>query len=500
MKGPQSYCLVTRDADAARRLRRVLCGDADCRHTVWRESLAGSDILLRDICFDAAFVDAALFREEDTAAIRHLAEAAPETPLIVIAGSADLPLALDAVRQGAEDYLLKSTLDDGSLMERIGFMVARFSGHRATRRRLSESQRQTARFESLIRDNADAMLVLDAAGKVIFANPAAGKLFRKNPINLIGSSLDMPVQDGGPLEVVIGHHHDADTIADVRVRRTTWDGEPAFLATLRDISLRKRTERDLVVAKQQAELANEMKSKFLANMSHELRTPLNSILGFTEMMERGIFGPIGNERYADYLATIHQSGNHLLTLINNLLDLSKIEAGREELHEEEIDIAALLNAATHAEGPRARDRGLDLKCHTEDAPVLLKADRVKLDQIILNLLSNAIKFTPDGGKVTLTGRLTENGDCEIRISDTGCGMDEADIPRAMSAFAQIRVPYLRARDRGTGLGLPIARSLVEMHGGRLSITSRRDVGTEVSVLLPAERVIERKPSPLSAAS
>lgn len=500
MEGPQRYYLVTQDADAARRLRRVLCCDAQCRNAVWRESLAAAERDLQEANFDAAFIDAALIRDYSAAQARHLAGAMPETPLIVLASSGDLPAALEAVRLGAEDYLLKSTFDDGSLLARIDFMIARYREQQATRRRLLESQRQMASFESVIRDNADAILVLDAEGKVAFANPAAGKLFRNSPFSLLGSSLGVPVQDGGPFEIVIGHHEGADTIADVRVMRTTWDDRPAFLATLRDISLRKRTERDLVVAKQQAELANEMKSKFLANMSHELRTPLNSILGFTEMMERGLFGPIGNERYSDYLATIRQSGTHLLTLINNLLDLSKIEAGREELHEEDLDVAALLEAAVHAEEPRAQERGLILDCQTRDAPEGLRGDRVKLDQIILNLLSNAIKFTPEGGRVTLAVRQTENGDCEIRVSDTGCGMDEADIPRAMSAFAQIRAPYLRARDRGTGLGLPIARSLVEMHGGRLSISSQRGVGTEVSVLLPAERVIGPKAKPLSAAS
>jgi signal transduction histidine kinase len=500
MEGSQRYYLVTQDADAARRLQGVLCCDAQCENLLWREDLANVGLDLQGAVFDAAFIDAELLRDFTAPQARHLSSLMPETPLLVLASSGDLPAALDAVRLGAEDYLLKSTFDDGSLLARIDFMIARFREQRATRRCLLETQRLTARFEGLMRDNADAILVLDAMGKVVFANPAAGKLYRNSPLSLIGSSVGVPVEDGGPFEIVIGHHEGADTVADVRVMRTTWDDQPAFLATLRDISLRKRTERDLVVAKQQAELANEMKSKFLANMSHELRTPLNSILGFTEMMERGLFGPIGNERYSDYLATIRQSGTHLLTLINNLLDLSKIEAGREELHEEDLDVAALLEAAAHAEEPTAKERGLTLICQTRNAPEGLRGDRVKLDQIILNLLSNAIKFTPEGGRVTLAARQTETGACEIRVSDTGCGMDETEIPRAMSAFAQIRAPYLRARDRGTGLGLPIARSLVALHGGQLSVSSRRGVGTEVIVLLPVERVIGAKVKPLSAAS
>ncbi len=282
--------------------------------------------------------------------------------------------------------------------------------------------------------------------------------------------------------------------------RTYWDGNPAFLATLRDISVRKRTERALVLANQQAELANEMKSKFLAHMSHELRTPLNSILGFTEIMEKGIYGEIDNPRYCDYLETIRYSGTHLLTLINNLLDLSKIEAGREELQEAPIETAELLHAAAQTEQPTAHEHGLTLTCEVEAPGLQLYADRVKLDQIILNLLSNAIKFTPQGGQVRLSGRVSPTGDYEIVVADTGCGMDEADIPRAMGSFAQIRSPYVRARDRGTGLGLPIARSLAELHGGRLQVTSERGTGTQVTVTLPPERVIGQKTERLAAVS
>jgi signal transduction histidine kinase len=225
-------------------------------------------------------------------------------------------------------------------------------------------------------------------------------------------------------------------------------------------------------------------------MSHELRTPLNSILGFTEMMQRGLFGEIGNPRYADYLDTISYSATHLLTLINNLLDLSKIEAGREELEEETVDIRALLQAAAAAEQPTAQEHGLTLDCEVAPHPKLLRADPVKLKQIVLNLLSNAIKFTPEGGSVTLSGR-GAGGGYEIVVADSGCGMDQDDIPQAMGSFGQIRNPYRRTGDRGTGLGLPIARSLAELHQGSLEIASRRGFGTRVTVRLPAERRVEQ---------
>jgi two-component system cell cycle sensor histidine kinase PleC len=241
-----------------------------------------------------------------------------------------------------------------------------------------------------------------------------------------------------------------------------------------------------------------MKSRFLANMSHELRTPLNCILGFTEMMQKGLFGEIGNKRYADYIDTIRHSGEHLLILINNLLDLSKIEAGHEEVDEDIVDILELLQATAQAEEPTAREHGVALACTVAQHPRLLRADRVKLEQIVLNLLSNAIKFTPEGGKVTLHGKLTASGGYEITVVDTGCGMDQEDIPQAMGSFAQIRNPYQRKQDRGTGLGLPIARGLAELHGGSLEITSRRGFGTQVTVLLPDARVVDKLLGPVMA--
>ncbi len=500
MDGWKRYLLLTQNDDDAPRLRAALDAEALEHEIVRTASLRDTLAALQACSFSAIFVDAGLGNARLGNVVEALTAEAPNIPVLMISEAADLPVALTAVERGAQDYLLKSSFDDGTLRRRIDFRIDRFRKACRAARRLSDSQKLTARFESLIRDNADAILVLDSGGRVIFANPAAGDLFKRTPASLVGSDLGIPVDTAESAEIVIGHTDGSDTVADMRIMRTYWDGNPAFLATLRDISVRKRTERALVLAKQQAELANEMKSKFLAHMSHELRTPLNSILGFTEIMEKGIYGEIDNPRYCDYLETIRYSGTHLLTLINNLLDLSKIEAGREELQEAPIETAELLHAAAQTEQPTAHEHGLTLTCEVEAPGLQLYADRVKLDQIILNLLSNAIKFTPQGGQVRLSSRVSPTGDYEIVVADTGCGMDEADIPRAMGSFAQIRSPYVRARDRGTGLGLPIARSLAELHGGRLQVTSERGTGTQVTVTLPSKRVIGQKTERLAAVS
>jgi signal transduction histidine kinase len=490
MDGSNRLLLVTDNESDAAYVRASLAAGFLAQEIRQAGSLQQAAAALRASDFDAVLLDIALCKARPAAAVRRLAEADDETPILIITSSADMPATSEALQQGAQDYIQWSSFNGGALAERLLFCIERFRQERETRRRLSEVEKLTKRFESLVRDNADAILVLNQSGRIKFANPAAGRLFRRDPARLIGSDPGIPVERGEALEIVIGRRHGSDTVVDVRIIKTLWDGDPVLLATLRDISLRKRAERALVLAKQEADLASETKSRFLAHMSHELRTPLNSILGFTELMQRGLFGDIANSRYAEYLETIRYSGTHLLTLINNLLDLSKIEAGREELEEGIFDIRELLRAAAHAEQPTARAHGLTLACDAGAHAQLLRADRVKLNQIVLNLLSNAIKFTPEGGRVTLCGRAAKIGGYEIVVTDTGCGMDQDEIPQAMGSFEQIRNPHTRKGDRGTGLGLPIARGLAELHQGSLEIASRRGLGTRVTLRLPTERLVQ----------
>jgi signal transduction histidine kinase len=457
--------------------------------------LQAASVLLGRETFDAVLLDAGLSRSGLNNAAKLLSEVLTGAPLLVLADSAELTAAIETQAHGAQDFILKSGLDEAGLGLILEHAILRARQAQSVRRRLREAQMLKSRFEGLIRDNADAVLVLDRGGMIRFANPATGKLFNCDPARLIGTHPGIPIRESGSIEIGLGFSKGQETVVDVRIMRTYWDGEPAYLATLRDISSRKRVESDLLLAKQQAELASETKSTFLAHMSHELRTPLNSIIGFAEMMQQGLFGRIENERYADYVSTINTSATHLLTLINNLLDLSKIEAGREELNEEIIDVYDLLHAVAHAEELTAQEHGLTLDCEIDCLPHLLRVDRVKLDQIVLNLLSNAIKFTPEGGRVLLQGQGAKDGSYVISVTDTGCGMTPEDIPQAFASFAQIRSPYSRKKDRGTGLGLPIARNLSELHDGRLDITSQQGNGTRVTVTLPAERVVDRKVGP-----
>jgi PAS domain S-box-containing protein len=258
----------------------------------------------------------------------------------------------------------------------------------------------------------------------------------------------------------------------------------AFEGMVEDITARKRAEAALREAKAEAEAASAAKSAFLAVMSHELRTPLNAIIGFAEIVAGRLFGP-DDPRYFEYAEHIRQSGTHLLTLINDILDLSKIGAGQFELHESEVDLAALADETAKLFGASAGKGGVALTVAPDFPALRLRADALRLKQVAMNLVSNAIKFTKPGGRVTM-GAASDSDAIRFWVEDTGIGMTEREAKRAMEPFVQIDDGLAR-KHGGTGLGLPISKELVALHGGRLVVTSEKGKGTRVSVELPAER-------------
>ena len=263
-----------------------------------------------------------------------------------------------------------------------------------------------------------------------------------------------------------------------------------WVTLLLDLTDRRETEEALRRAKDAAEAANRAKSDFLAHMSHELRTPLNAVIGFSEIIFRELFGSVGKPRYAEYARDIHASGTHLTKVIDDILDISKAEAGSAELDEGPVDVAELASASLRLVEPRATAGKVSVARRlAPDLPVI-RADARRLKQVLLNPLSNAVKFTPPGGHVELEARVAEGGRVELAVRDTRIGMDPKDIPRALEPFAQVDNALSR-RYEGTGLGLPLSRKLVELHGGTLTIASQIAKGTTVAVRMPYARTLAR---------
>jgi signal transduction histidine kinase len=222
-------------------------------------------------------------------------------------------------------------------------------------------------------------------------------------------------------------------------------------------------------------------------MSHELRTPLNAIIGFSEILQQELFGPLGSRRYRDYARDIHDSGTHLLELINDILDVSKAAAGKLELSEDNVRPADLIGAAVRLVSPRAQEGGVILAAAGGSDLPLIHVDERRMKQVLINLLSNAVKFTQAGGRVIVAADADESG-VRFIVRDTGIGMRPEDIPKALSPFGQIDSALAR-QYAGTGLGLPLAKELVELHGGHLRIDSELGRGTTVTITLPPERTV-----------
>ena len=259
------------------------------------------------------------------------------------------------------------------------------------------------------------------------------------------------------------------------------------LRVFRDNAIEKE---QLYAAKEGAEAANRAKSSFLANMSHELRTPLNAIIGFSEVIMRELFGPV-NPRYRSYAVDIFDSGSHLLGLINEVLDMSKLEAGQVELYEEYVDVATAIQDCLRFVEPQAEHAKVVLFTSLAEGLPLIRADARRVRQILLNLLSNAVKFTPKGGDVRVSS-FCEDGGLTVAVSDSGIGMAAEEIPKALETFGQID-SMLSRQYEGTGLGLPLAKRLINLHGGTLSIESKPGLGTTVTILFPSERVVRPMP-------
>jgi len=360
------------------------------------------------------------------------------------------------------------------------------------------------RQELILETAGDGIFGVNDRRQIVFANPACARMLRREPAEMIGMDSDNLF---GTVETVsIFPNPIAETLQNGVTRRADRiqlrrrDGT-AFSAELtvtpvqqptsnlravvvfHDISSQIHAQQQLFRAKEDAEMANRAKSGFLANMSHELRTPLNAIIGFSETIMHEVMGPIGNAHYREYAEHINLSGQHLLTLINDLLDLSKIEAGKLELNETSFDIHSLMNDSQVLVSDAVQGKQLVLEMQIADDLTVAYGDEQKLKQVLVNLLANAVKFTDPGGRIVVSARREDGDLLHISVSDTGIGIAPEQMSKVMMPFGQVDDARNREQ-KGTGLGLPLSKSLVELNGGVFSLESRPGEGTTVSIHLP----------------
>jgi PAS domain S-box-containing protein len=440
--------------------------------------------------------------------------ACAEVPVLVVISAKGRRLPWRALAAGASDFL-SSLVDPREfevrarnllLLRRQQRLLAAPSRETRTG---SRKRRHRDRIEQRLLRVIDAVPAMIAAtdrdGRYIVANRQFAALFGKPPERLLGKRPNEVRDDAfsrclmecdarllaGEIAPFSFEEEIIDGSGDARLLLTTKSafrgaGEEAMVVTAAlDITERRKTERDLIAAKEFAEVANRSKTEFLANMSHELRTPLNAIIGFSQLMAGEMLGPMATRKYVGYAQDIATSGEHLLGIINDILDVSKLEAGKLDLIEEPIDLAKLIRDLLRLVEQKARAGDVHIETRLDPGLPHLVADSRKIKQILLNLLANAIKFSHPGGTIEILARQRKRA-VVIVIVDHGIGMDEEELRIAVSRFGQVASAWSR-KHPGAGLGLPLAIGLTELHGGQLDIRSSKGIGTTLTLTFPPTR-------------
>ncbi len=440
--------------------------------------------------FDAILLDLGLPDNMGLASVQAIRDGAPTTPVIVISGNEDPETGRGALALGAQDFVIKGRSEPAAIVRLIEYALERQQLVSELQAKNKESEIVSAQLRRLIADHGDAMIIVDPEGIAVFVNPAGEGFFGRSSADLVGMNIGIPIGSNAEPEINIVRPDVQNSTVDMRVTETLWDGKPAYLAALRDISARKEAEANLRVLASDANKASEMKSRFLVDMGHELRTPLNGMIGYMDAIKQESFGPIENDKYLEYIDIALQSGHELLNMINDLMDLPKLEAHKVELDEQPFQFDAVVRECLVIITSLTNKAGVHY--YSKVGRAYVTGDAKRFRQVLLNLLSNAVRFTPAGGEIVVSAELNYAGDFVVSVRNTGVGIAKADLQNLFGDYIQVGDERGDAR-KGTGLGLPICKQFVELHGGSINIDSVLGEWTCVSFAIPFGRVLASLP-------
>lgn len=376
--------------------------------------------------------------------------------------------------------------------------------------RTQEVRQREQRFRAVTESAQDAIISINGDGKIIQWNAAASKVFGHDRHDVIGRSIIIIIPeryrdahsaglarvvnggerklDGKPLELAAVKHDGSEFPIELSFASWEEDGEVFFTSIVRDVTVRKKAQQELQEALTQAKIADRTKTQLLENMTHELRTPLNAVMGFSETIKQEIHGPLGHEKYREYIQDITGSAQNLLAVINDILDVSALESGVLGLVDEVVEFDRLVEGATRLVQDRAERRNIKIEVEIDDGLPQFRVDPRRIKQVLANLLSNAVKFSHEGGVVRVSARLNQTDCPVVSVTDTGVGMNAEELEQAVLPFSQVGRGIVFQHE-GTGLGLPLSKSLVELHGAVFEIESAKQEGTTVRMTFPKSRCL-----------
>ena len=427
---------------------------------------------------DLVLYDANLSEITLSQAVDFSSKSDPLVPTLVVNGESSIPAAVAAIKAGATDYLATE-----ALAELPQVIEKALTGTDTVCRAADCAAQSDRQLQKLIAENADGIIVVDEQGIVKFVNPAANELLGKSSAELIGQAFGFPVVNGDFLEVDIPINPDKILVAQMRVSQIQWQGENAYVVSLRDISDLKQAELERIQLLEAAQAANRAKDQFLAILSHELRTPLNPIVGWSQLLMRG---NLTEAKIKQGVEIIYRNAMLQTELINDILDISRIIRGKLELQSTSVNLASIIDNALDTVDLAAQAKSIQIVTHLDRNVGLVKGDPTRLQQVVWNLLSNAVKFTPNGGKVdvVLSSVNESSSSAQIQIKDSGKGIASEFLPYVFDYFRQAESTKSRS-EGGLGLGLAIVSRLVELHGGKVTASSPGlNMGATFTISLP----------------